>query len=131
MQGVFGPGEALESDEPQRVLLATPGLLTRNQDVHLRELTVPHPVHERDFRSVVIEVAEGIGTVEEDAQRRVLRRPASVGRVLCDGRQQQPRGGGHGRRLKSWYRISTNSAGVMRPLPHTASKSAVGFAAFT
>src|SRR5258705_6070983 len=102
MEGVFRPREALESDEPQRVLLTAAGRLACNQDVHLRELTVPHPVHERDFSSVVVEVTERIRTVEENAERRILRRPGGVRRVLRDGRDEEPRGGGHGRRLRSW-----------------------------
>src|SRR5258705_4423468 len=102
MQGVFRACEPLETDERQRVLLATARLLCSDEDVHLRELAVPHPVHERDLRSVIVEVAEGVGTVEKNAEGRVLGCPGGIRRVLCDGRDEEPCGRGHGRRLRSW-----------------------------
>src|SRR5437867_6745303 len=80
-QRIHGSREALETDERQRVLLPASRPLRRNEDMHLCELAVAHPVHERDFGAVVVEIAEGVGTIEKHPHGRVLRRAGAILRV--------------------------------------------------
>ena len=85
VQRVRRAAELFQPDESDRVGIAAPACHLRgDEDVDVGVLPVPHPVHKHDLCAHEVEITPPIeiGTVEEDAERRVLDAAARVRRSL-------------------------------------------------